>query len=168
TVDPSAIASFLIRRSGARRIAQWLRLHVDFMAAVVVTAASVVIFASARDRHLSPDEALHFELANLPAFADVYRNSQTNAHPPLFFLILRFWLGFGRSDIILRLLPEICGVAFLWVAYRAAARLFGKAAGFLTLLVLALSPALLPLASEVRGYSLLLLLIASTVAAFEG
>lgn len=168
TVDPSAVTSFLIRWSGVRRIAKWLRLHADLVAGAVVAATFVIMLTATRDRHLSPDEALHFELANLPDFSDVYRESQANAHPPLFFLILRFWLNFGRSEFLLRLLPAICGAAFLWFAYRAAGRLFGKAAGFLTLLVLAFSPAFLPLSSEVRGYSLLLLLNASTLAAFEG
>ncbi len=166
-IDLAMAWSFFVRRSGARRIDQWLRRHADLLALTVVTVGLVTGIVLTRDRYLSPDEALQVEMVNVTGLADVYNNSRWNAHPPLFFLILHFWLRLGRSEFILRLLPAIFGAGFLWFAYRWAGRLFGRAAGILTLLLLAFSPALLPLSAEVRGYSLLLLLSASTLAAFE-
>jgi hypothetical protein len=166
-IDLSMVTSLFVRRSGARRIEQWLRRHADLAALTVVTVGFVTRIVLTRDRYLSPDEALHVEIVNLPGLAEVYENSRANAHPPLFFLILHFWLRLGRSDLFLRLLPAILGAGFLWFAYRWAGRLFGRTAGILTLLLLAFSPAFLPLWAEVRGYSLLLLLSASTLAAFE-
>jgi Dolichyl-phosphate-mannose-protein mannosyltransferase len=166
-IDLAMARSFLSRWPAPGRWAQWVRLHADLAALTVVTVGFVTGIVLTRDRYLSPDEALHVEMVNLPGLAEVYENSRGNAHPPLFFLILHSWLRLGRSELFLRLLPAIFVAGFLWFAYRWAGRLFGRTAGILTLLVLAFSPALLPLSAEVRGYSLLLLLSASALAAFE-
>lgn len=158
---------FLARRTGARRSEQWLRARADLVALVVVAVGFGIMVDQARSRYFTPDEALHVELVNVPGLIDVYRSSLSNAHPPLFFLILRFWLTLGSSEIFLRLLPAIFGGGFLWFTYRWASRLFGQSTGLMTLLVAALSPACLPLSAEVRGYSLLLLLSVAALAEFE-
>ncbi len=166
-IDFSALRALLVRWSGARRIQRWLHLHGELAAWTVVAVGFVFQVVATRDRSLSPDEALQVAMVNLPGLAGVYRNSQWNAHPPLFFLILHFWLRLGRSEFFLRLLPAIFGAAFLWFSRRWAGRLFGRTAGILTLLVIALAPVLLPLSAEVRGYSLLLLLSVAALAEFE-
>jgi len=166
-IDFSALRTLLVRWSGAPRIAEWFRVHGDLAALTVAAVAFVFQIVATRDRSLSPDEALQVAMVNLPGLAGVYRNSQWNAHPPLFFLILHFWLRLGRSEFFLRLLPAIFGAAFLWFSRRWAGRLFGRTAGVMTLLLIAFAPVLLPLSAEVRGYSLLLLLSVSALAEFE-
>ena len=150
-----------------RRAEQGLRLHAEFAALTIVAVSFVIVLAAARSRYFTPDEALHFEMANMPGPIDVYRKTLNNAHPPLFFLLLHAWLRLGRSELFLRVLPALLGGAFLWCAYRWASRLFGSTAGFLTVVVLAFSPACLPLSAELRGYSLLLLMSAAALAEFE-
>lgn len=145
----------------------WLGRYADLIALAIVLAAFAILVAEARSRYFTPDEALHVELVNVPGVLEAYRRSLWNAHPPLFFLILHFWLAVGRSEIVLRLLPVIFGGAFLWVTYRWVGRLFGKAAGLMALLLAALSPACLPLSAEVRDYSLLLFLSVAALAEFE-
>jgi Predicted membrane protein len=142
-------------------------LHGDLAAFVAVVVVFVIRIVAARDRYLSPDEALHVEAASAPSMINAYENSQFLAHPPLFFLLLHFWLRAGRSEFFLRLLPAVFGVGFLWFAHRWAGRLFGRTAGLTTLFLVALSPAFLPLSAEVRGYSLLLFLSAAALAEFE-
>ncbi len=146
---------------------QWLRRHSDLLAVAAVAAVFVIRIAAARDRYLSPDEALHVEAASAPTLVGTYENSRFLAHPPLFFLLLHVWMLAGRSEAFLRLLPMIFGVGFLWFAHRWTGRLFGRAAGLTTLLVLAFSPAFLPLSAEVRGYSLLLFLSAIALSELE-
>lgn len=153
--------------SGAHRVKDWLRLHGDLAAFVAVAAIFVIRIVATRDRYLSPDEALHVEAASAPSVIDAYENSRFLAHPPLFFLLLHFWLRAGSSEVFLRLLPMIFGVGFLWFAHRWTGRLFGRTAGLTTLLVLAFSPAFLPLSAEVRGYSLLLFLSAIALCELE-
>ncbi len=166
-IDFLALRAALVRWSGAPRIAAWFRVHAELAVLTVVLVGFVFQIVATRERSLSPDEALQVAMVNLPGLAGVYRNSQWNAHPPLFFLILHFWLRLGQSEFFLRLLPAIFGAAFLWFSRRWAGRLFGRTAGIMTLLVIAITPVLLPLSAEVRGYSLLLLLSASALAEFE-
>jgi uncharacterized membrane protein len=54
------------------------------------------------------------------SISEVYRATLTNAHPPLFFLLLHFWLFIGTSEFVLRMLPVLFGTALLGVAYRWA------------------------------------------------
>jgi hypothetical protein len=146
---------------------RWLRRNADRLAlgfAVFVFALRVF---SMRGTHLSADEALDFQIANLPGFGDVYRSSLTIAHPPLFFLILRSWLFFGKSELFLRLVPAFFGAAFLWAAYCWIRALLGKGAAFLGLVLLVLSPALWSLSGEIRSYTLLLFLMAASLALLE-
>jgi hypothetical protein len=116
---------------------------------------------------LSGDEALHFGIANAASIADVYRASLPNAHPPLFFLLLHFWIRLGTSEFLLRLFPVLCGTLFLWVAWRWARRLLDPPAGLSTLAILAFSPGLITASAELRHYSLLFVLAACGLLALE-
>ncbi len=146
---------------------RWVRRHADRLAFGIAAVVFTLRVLSMRGTHLSADEALHFLLANLPGFGDVYRSSLTNAHPPLFFLLLRSWLFFGTSELFLRLVPAFFGAAFLWAAYCWTRALLGKGAGLLTLVLLVISPALWSLSGEIRPYTLLLFLMAASLALLE-
>jgi uncharacterized membrane protein len=149
--------------SGSER---WLR-HSDLLAIAAVAAGFVIRILSARGTYLSGDEALQLQLANEPGLINVYWGTLANAHPPLFFFLLRLWSHLGDLELFLRLLPILFGTAFLWVTYRWALGLFGRFAGLIVLLLLSFSPALIALSAQVRSYTLLLLLMAATLATFE-
>jgi 4-amino-4-deoxy-L-arabinose transferase-like glycosyltransferase len=79
-----------------------------------------------------------------------------DAHPPLYYLLMRGWSAlFGQSDFAARLPSAICGILTV-----AAGGLPGlPRAGRLTLMaLLALSPGAIEYAQEARAYALLLLL----------
>jgi hypothetical protein len=138
-----------------------------FVALAVAVAGLVLRVAAARGTHLVGDEALDFQMANYPRIVDLYDSTLGNAHPPLFFLLLRFWLPLGRSEMSLRLLPVLCGALLTWVAYRWASELHGRSAGLSMLVLAAFSPALVSLSAQLRGYTLLLLLAAASALSFE-
>jgi len=155
-------------RSGGRVwIERWLDRHSDLVALVIVLAGFAIRIGSSQGVYLSEDEALHFQLSNVPGVGDVYRSSLTSAHPPFFFLLLHFWRRVGNSENVLRLLPALFGAAFLWMAYRWMTDVFGKSAAFFALILLAFSPATVSLSASVRGYSLLLLLLVSALVVLE-
>ncbi|HJW14128.1 MAG TPA: glycosyltransferase family 39 protein, partial [Thermoanaerobaculia bacterium] len=139
----------------------------DLAAIAVIVIGFAAQFGAMRSRYLSPDEAFNLSFAGGRDLMDAYQGSKATPHPPLFFLLMHFWMRLGRSELFLRLLPAIFGAAFLWFLYRWSLRLFGRTAGFVALLFGVFSPALLPLSSEVRGYSLFLFLSAAGLAAFE-
>jgi hypothetical protein len=145
------------------RAGRRLPLREDRAALLLLLTGLSVRLLAAQGSSLSGDEALHFQLASAPDAAAVYRISLTNAHPPLFLLLLHFWRLATVSEWGLRLLPVAFGAAFLWAAYRWTASLLGKGAGLGALALAAFLPPLVSLSAEVRAYALLLLLAAAAL-----
>lgn len=145
----------------------WLRHREDAAALLLLAAGLGVRLLAARGASLSGDEALHFQLASAPDAAAVYRISLTNAHPPLFLLLLHFWRRVAASEWELRLLSVAFGTAFLGEAYRWTASLLGRAAGLGAMALLAFLPPLVSLSAELRAYALLLLLSAAALRQLE-
>ena len=141
----------------------WLRPRLDLIALLVVAVGFVVRLVTAAVGYLNPDEALHYLLANQPSVIVAYKASLTNAHPPLFFLLLYFWRLAGNSELALRLPSLLAGTAMLWVAFRWLGRAFGATIALIGLIVLAFSPVMKSLSAEVRGYAVLLLFMASAL-----
>ena len=165
TIDLAMARSFL---SGwPARWAQWLGARADLAAFVTIVVVSVVELIAASSRVLNDDEALNFDLVNVGGVAESYRRARAYPNPPLFHVLLHFWIGIGRSEIFLRLLPAVFWAAFLWLSYRWAGRLFGKGTGILTLAILAFSPMSLLLSTDLRAYTLLLMLSAAALEEFE-
>ena len=152
---------------GGARSESWLSRHCDHLALAIVGLGFGIRILAAQGRALSGDEAVHFLLSGMPRALDVYRGSLNNAHPPLFFFLLRFWIRLGSSELFLRLLPAALGGGFLWVAYRWISVLASRSAALMALVLLSFSPALVALSAEVRNYALLLLLTAAALLLFE-
>ena len=153
--------------AGRDAVDRWLLRRAPLAVFLVIAAGLAIRIAAIRGKYLGSDEAVHFQLVNVSSAGDVYRATLTNAHPPLFFFLLHFWLRIDSSEFFLRLLPALLGTAFLAVAYRWAAKAFDRAVAFYCLVLLAFSPALVSLSAEVRGYTLLLFLMASALLVLE-
>jgi uncharacterized membrane protein len=146
---------------------RWLRSQTDLVALALVALGLVARLRAAHAPFLTPDEVLHLQIANVPGFLDTYRASLTNAHPPLFLLLLHVWERLVRTDWQLRLLPVAFGTAFLWTTYRWARSSFGRAGALSTLALLAFLPSLVLVSAEIRAYALLLWLMAAALAALD-
>jgi hypothetical protein len=144
----------------ADRIERWLGFFLDRIVFVLLLLAFVLRLKSALGTYLNPDEALHYQLVNQNSFADAYRASLTNAHPPLYFALLYFWHFIGNSEAMLRLPSVLASTAVGWMAFRWIGMVLGRTAGLIMVLLLAFSPVLTALAAEVRDYSLLLVWMA--------
>jgi hypothetical protein len=84
----------------------------------------------------------------------------SEAHPPLYFLLLYVWtLAFGTSDIVLRLFSIVCSLACMPFVASIARRLGGNRAVFPSCALFAFSPWTIYFATEARMYSLLLLCV---------
>ena len=147
-------------------IETWLRHHADIVAIVLAVLGFLTRLQDAAGKWLNGDEALHFLIANQPSLSVVYRDSLTNAHPPLFYFILHFWMRLGDSEVSLRLLSVLAGAATIWVVYLWLAR-WSPVWGLTTALLLALLPSLAGLDAEVRGYAILMLFMAGTLLTLE-
>jgi hypothetical protein len=156
-----------VTEDGGSPVERWLRRRAGAVAALLVLTGLAARLRAAMGPFLTPDEALHLQIAGAGGALDVYRASLDNAHPPLFVLLLHVWKGAAHSDWTLRLLPVLFGSLFLWAAWAWARRLFGESAALLTLAFVALLPSVVIVSAELRGYALLLCMIAAALAALE-
>ena len=89
-----------------------------------------------------------------------------NMHPPLDFLLVKWWSLGGRDEVWLRMLPALFGVAAIPVVYQLGREVAGHAAGLIAAVLTACSPFLVPYDREVRMYSLLMLLSTASMLYF--
>jgi mannosyltransferase len=74
---------------------------------------------------------------------------------PLYYLILRVWLGMGSSELVLRSLSALFAVASLWALYALARELFDDTVARVAAVLLCFSPFYLYFGQEARMYTLL-------------
>jgi uncharacterized membrane protein len=85
--------------------------------------------------------------------------AQHESHPPLFYLLLRGWLGiFGDSAAAALALPVLVGCALVPAAYCVGRRVFNQSTGLIAAALVATSPLLARYSAVIRPYSLLPLL----------
>jgi 4-amino-4-deoxy-L-arabinose transferase-like glycosyltransferase len=108
-------------------------------------------------RELWLDESHSVFVSRLP-LTQLWAAVAGDVHPPLYFIVLRGWISaIGDSPFALRILSLVCmGIAAAAV-WRTARREDGEGAGLLALALIALSPAILVFAVEIRMYALVML-----------
>jgi mannosyltransferase len=105
------------------------------------------------------DEATSIKFANLNLFKIVEETSQNDTHPPLYYIVLHYWINlFGDSEFSTRFPSVIFGFLAIFMIYKIGSLIFDKEAGILSSLILALSVFHIHYSQEVRMYSLMTLL----------
>ena len=126
---------------------------------VVLVGAAVARLVARSDLWL--DERLTYNIARLP-LGEIPEALRRDGSPPLYYLLLHGWMRVvGDSDLAARLLSGIFGVVSLplaWLSGRRAGQGDRRVAWIATLL-LAASPFAVRYATEVRMYSLVVLLV---------
>jgi mannosyltransferase len=129
------------------------------MAATVVAVLAfglVLRFWTRSDLWL--DEALTVNIARQPLH-EIPSFLRRDGAPPLFYVLLHFWMElFGTSDLAVRSLPGVFGVATLPLTWLAGRRVGGRTGAWAALLLLATSPFAVRYDTETRMYSLVVLL----------
>ena len=78
-------------------------------------------------------------------------------HPPLYYILLHFWMKLGDNAVTARSLSALTGALTIPAIYWLGRRLAGRDVGLLAALLLALSPFHVRFAQETRMYTLLTL-----------
>jgi mannosyltransferase len=131
----------------------WLRLGTAF----VLFLAVIVRFATVSPLWL--DEAQTVAIARLP-LGDMAEGLRHDGAPPLFYVLLHGWMRiFGDGDLAVRALPGLFAVAALPLIWVAGRRLGGKTVAWSAVILLAASPFAVRYATEVRMYSLVVMLV---------
>lgn len=99
------------------------------------------------------DEATQLILSS-KSISEIIYNRAADFHPPLSYLLYHLWSKVGSSEIWLRLLPVIFGVATVFGVYILTVRMFNKRIALLSAFLLSISPYHIYYSQEVRMYSL--------------
>lgn len=100
------------------------------------------------------DEAFSYFMAK-PNIGKVIINTANDFNPPLYYLLLHFWMNiFGRSDESLRLLSFLPHIASVYIAYQLVSKISTKRLALFAAIFTFFNPMLLYYAFEIRMYSL--------------
>ena len=133
-----------------------LRVVAGVGVVLVVTAGLVLRFWTRSALWL--DEALTVDIARLPLH-DIPNALKHDGAPPLYYVLLHYWIVlFGQSNLAVRSLSGIIGVATLPVAWLCGRRFGGRAVAWTTLVLLASAPFAVYYSTESRMYALVILL----------
>ena len=125
----------------------------DLGLALAVLGGGVLRFVGLARESIWLDEATSIIIARMD-LASLVAWAAGDIHPPLYYLILHFWLLLGDSEFVVRSLSAVLGVVTIAVAYALGEELFGPRAGLLSALLLALSPLHIWYSQEARMYAL--------------
>ena len=98
------------------------------------------------------DEATQAVLSS-KSLEDIIFHRGADFHPPLFYIIVHFWMKLAVNDIWLRMLPVIFGVGSVFMTYILCKKIFDKKTALLVSLLLAVSPYHIYYSQELRMYS---------------
>jgi len=119
---------------------------------------------------LNPDEGIYFSIATQPTIAGFWREVGTNAHPPLYYMILRA-VGFLTVDFFwFRALSWMGGAAEIFALWECGREIGGKdplrrtVTGLVAASLLVSSPPAIVLSQIMRPYMLQLALVAGALA----
>ena len=103
---------------------------------------------------------------NIQTLQSLFEAACGNAHPPLYFLLLRVWRIYGDGESYLRLLSVAFGIAAIPTTYLLGRELSRKSTGLIAAGFVAISPFLLLYDRELRMYSALTFLTTCSVYCF--
>jgi len=125
-------------------------------AVLAVAVGMVLRFWTRSDLWL--DEALTVNIARLPVH-EIPAYLKRDGAPPLYYVLLHYWTGaFGTSDMAVRSLAGVFGIATIPLAWLAGQRLGGRTAAWAAMLLVGTSPFAVHYDTEARMYSLVALL----------
>jgi hypothetical protein len=139
--------------SFARRTWATRDILLPWVAALTCLAAVLCCIGLGRPS-LWIDEAHSYEFAALPSVWLVILNAAArDAYPPLYFLLLHFWMKLGDGEVWLRLSSVACHLASIPLIYLVGKRLLSPGTGLVAAALLAISPFHAGFATEVRMYA---------------
>jgi len=162
-MEQSAAGVTSVERTGDRFAAR-LRIpeHVlaDSLGLLVLVAAALLlraVFLTARS--VIFEEAFSVEVARLP-WSQAWRTiASIDSHPPLYYVLLKLWLVFGRSPAAIRSLSALLGSLAIVPTYLLARSIGGRSVAFAAAILVAGSALAIQASVEARMYPLLMLLV---------
>ncbi len=122
---------------------------------LVTLLGAVARFSFIAKSSIWHDEGFSIALATRTP-VEIWAGSARDVHPPLYYLLLHFWMSlFGTSQLAVRSLSAVAGIAVIPLGYIIVKKMAGKRAAVLAGFMLALAPFLIRYSQEARMYGLL-------------
>jgi Dolichyl-phosphate-mannose-protein mannosyltransferase len=117
---------------------------------------------------LNPDEGIYYSILTRADFSGFWQEVVANAHPPLYYLLLRGLGVFTWDFFWFRMFSVGCGIVAVVAVWAVARELGGEGvrgsvAAFLSALLLALAPGAIDLSQVMRPYMLQLALLSGAL-----
>ncbi len=129
----------------------------------ILLLAALLRFYRLSGQSLWADEGNSVALAHR-SFMEIARRTAFDIHPPLYYWLLKIWISlFGDSEIGLRSLSVVLGVAVVYLIGVLGTRLFSPRLGLIAAFIAAFSPFQIYYSQEARMYMLLTLVGSLTV-----
>ncbi len=105
------------------------------------------------------DEAMSIDISK-KTISDIIYVANVDAHPPLYYIILHFWIKiFGDSEFSVRFPSIIFGILSVYMIFKLGELIFNRNIGLLCSFILSISLYHIRYSQEARSYSLLVLLV---------
>ena len=125
----------------------------------LIVVATVIRIVTIDNQSYWADEALTAYEAHLPFRAMLDSVVRVETTPPLYFVLIWGWAkAFGTSEVVLRSVSTLAGVALVPIAYLAARDLISRWAGVIAAALVTVNPFLIWYSQEARAYMLVALL----------
>jgi len=148
-------------RGLAARVATQVSADVWAVAGLIAVAAAIRIL-TIDNQSFWTDEALTAYEAHLPFGGMITTVTHVETTPPLYFVLVWCWAKvFGTSEIALRSISTLAGIALVPIAYLSAKELASRWAGVIAAALVTVNPFLIWFSQEARSYMLLATLTAA-------
>jgi len=139
------------------------RLDIAILAGILVAAAWLRL-GGLSDWWLNPDEGIYYSTVTRADFSAFWEEVTANAHPPLYYLLLRMLGAVTWDFVAFRMLSVAGGLVAVGVAWVVARRLSGdgtagRVAGVVAATLVALSPGAVEQSQVMRPYMIQLALL---------
>jgi mannosyltransferase len=122
----------------------------------LVVVAAVIRIITIDNQSFWADEALTAYEAGQSFTAMLHTVTRIETTPPLYFLLIWIWAkAFGTSEVALRSISTVAGVALVPIAYLCARELLDRRAGLIAAALVAVNPFMIWYSQEARSYMLL-------------
>lgn len=123
---------------------------------LAILVLGLVLRLISLDQSLWLDEATSVKVASTFSFQEIVTNfSPGDFHPPLYYLLLKIWVSIlGTSEIAVRSLSVIFGVATIPFVFLVGKKLVSKEVGLIAALLFTIAPLHIYYSQEARMYAM--------------
>ncbi|HID61218.1 MAG TPA: hypothetical protein EYP49_00505 [Anaerolineae bacterium] len=130
---------------------------------LIILLGSAVRLLYLGQQSLWYDEAFAWAVASAELRTSIEAILSDGSHPPLYYLVLRFFLHMGQSEAVIRLPSAMFGILAVPLVYKIGRLCFGQEAGLLGALWFSLAPLHVWYSQEARMYSMVVFLSLGSV-----